>query len=664
MQRSMHRRLVFIDALSAEKAVLTAQNAPLSSPLTVIDMTADFNQNKWLGQELGDTLIYFDDHSRLNGLLAVLGCVKAPHAIILACDCAKLSDYFKKAIFLPQLKTLITAKDKDSIDSQSPSDSRTINDHEMAKARQKLLNTTGICHLIGERGSGKSTLLGQVLADSVQRGERHILLSSPLPAASKNTLSSYHALLDKVDVSRETLIYCPPNELLKKLEKATVVVVDEAASYHRNVLYAVIKHVIETHKKLILSTTVEGYEGTGQGYRLHYLNDLEAIQSGANSDTHSVVNVGMHSATMANSNTISSDEIPSSIGNEYQQPSIVYLEKPKRFSADDPLYRLCQSLYYPDTRLDIADSGFFVLTTAELRERGWTPACFALLRQAHYKTTPNDLARFYSDDAIFAVYIEAGQMIAAIYALVDVLPSDVDIQAIFHGKRRVKNAFTQQALIHAYGEFSDEDKDNRQLFNSRILRISRIAVEKKHRRKNIATKLLAHLQNEAMRQSFSFLSTSFSGSARNMQFWQSQAFIPARIGLYPNKINAEYAILMLKVLNPNSEAISYRCATYFQRHLQFFSSTYFPQYRLLLADSVSRETSSTQQVSRELSSVLTGFRDIHWVLPRLSLFVQSNHGDMIDLASGVFKAEIHNKEKRQKIAQALQPLRNYLSEKK
>lgn len=648
MQCSMHRRLAFIDAPSAEKAVLTAKNTPLLSPLTVIDMTADFNQNKWLGQELGDTLIYFADHSRPNGLLAVLGCVKAPHAIILACDSGKLRDYFKQHIFLPQLKKLISTQASGAIAHKTQADFSAINDCEMQGARQKLLNATGICHLIGERGSGKSTLLGRVLADFSQRGERHILLSSPLPAASKNTLSSYYAALEKTDVSRETLRYCSPNELVKNLEKATIVVIDEAASYPRNLLQAVIKHVTETHKKFILSTTIEGYEGTGQSYRLHYLNHLESYPSRSG----------------VNSSAISNSETAFIKGDKKHQSFSVYLNNPKRFSSDDPLYQCCQSLYYPDTHLDTSCSGIFVLTTAELRRRGWTAACFALLREAHYKTTPNDLARFYSDDAIFAVHIEAGEVIAAIYALVDILPSDVDVQDIFHGKRRVKNAFTQQALINAYGELSDENKGNRQLFYSRILRISRIAAAKNHRRKKIATKLLAKLQSEAINRRFAFLSTSFSGSARNMHFWLAQAFIPARIGLYPNKINAEYAVLMLKALNADGETIQYRCATYFQRHLQYFSSTYLPQHRILLVEDVSRETSTTQQVIRELSSVLDNFRDIHWTLPVISHFIQSNHCDMLDVDLAVFKGEIHNKQNSQQTRQVLQQLQDYLSEKK
>ncbi len=719
MNANNHRRVYVLDADSAEQAL--TQIAQDFSPsevesgepsITVIDMTRDFNQNQWLGQELGDTLIYFGDKSKINGLLAVWGCVKGGQRLFLACQHSRLSDYFKRQILLPRLQALSEAQGnqeaainlvgadpcvcpwsekpmsvlfqyhlnddltqklspakgehmgsplqkksamflelisipKNNLSKQantapvaeqatndliaslskrgkcSPTVVSNAENHQQPagvefNALEKLHRATGIVHLIGERGSGKSTLLGHflqaVLVEPEPAGRENIVLTSPLPAASKNSLK----VIEQSKVSRETLTYCAPANFLKALQSATLGVIDEAATLPKSLLTAAIDHATGHGKKLILSTTIEGYEGTGQSYRLNYLAGSSA-EAGDN---------------------------------------VIRLGSPKRFSADDPLYCLCQSLYRPTTYIAISEGDlccsseivhklstgqaryhYLVLDQRALRERGWTPACFALLREAHYKTTPNDLARFYSDEAIFCLCIEGDELVAAAYGLPEKLPADVDGLSILYGTRRARNALTQQSLIHAYAELVvgktgdnpvdnavSASVDNFALLGSRALRISRIATAASHRRRGLASQLLTQLSTMLSEQGYDFISTSFSGSAVNLAFWQAQQLTPARIGLYPNKANNEYAVLMLKGLNPTAERLAKRCHTLCARHIRYFSTRYLPHYQCLIDNAPALvdnddnlgDKSRAEQLKQNLVSVLEHHRDKDWLLPALT----------------------------------------------
>ncbi len=638
-----HRALSVVNVHNIEQAKQQAQRL-CANTVTLIDTTRDFNQNKWLGQELGDTLIYFNDDSKMNGLLALFGCVKAGCRIILACDESGLNDYFKRVILLPQLKQLSLNNEMLTVGGRH---------HSLACGHSSITpflvpplptfsSATAITHLVGERGSGKSTLLGQWLAQQLTQGKQQLLLSSPLLAASHNTLrvlarsllqdlplaidvecADAQTLLSAIHqvVSRETFDYCLPNALSHRMAEAQIILVDEAATLPKNLLQTLMTHVEAQEKTLLLATTIEGYEGTGQSYRLNYLQ------------TH--LNDGLTHSSVDNNNGDSRNNE----GHKCQQ-SVITLDTPKRFSADDPLYQLCQSLYRPTTAVAVSREtsdvlSIEVLTTQALRQRGWTAACFALLRQAHYKTTPNDLARFYSDEALFVVAIDKQRIVGAVCALPERLPDDISARAIFYGLRRAKNALTQQALLHAYGELSDSslasDKGKVEATGlavpRTILRISRIAVAKSYRRQHLATRLLATLQAHA-RGHYDFLSTSFSGSAVTLRFWQSQHFVPVRIGLYPNKANAEYAVLMLQALTAEGQRLQQRCNILFNRHLRYFSASYLPQFTDLLADEqeeiasmVSRETKDSalsKALNEEIRSVVDYHRDINWALPRLS----------------------------------------------
>lgn len=605
---------------------------------TFIDTSTDYNQNKWLGLELGDTLIYFDEHTGINQLLSVWGCVRGGADLVLAFkepsdNNSASKSYFYQQILLPELVRVVRCNCKHSSDSDivipqkksanQPNKAKVtpliswysvapslriamllsqtrlvpenywrnwslLNGQTITKkifsiyanidnvdlhpaATELLQKALPIVHLIGERGTGKSTLLGGVCGIWLAN-KKPILLCSPSIQSSKNTL----AVIPE-SVSRETLQFVSPSALTKNMQtlvgKETLLIIDEASSCPQNVINRAVQLADSQQQKLILSTTVEGYEGTGQGYRLAYLNNTPY--------------------------------------------PIHTLRQPRRFSADDPLHLLAKHFANPQTnqKAELTE-GISLYLTKQLREKHMVEAVFGLLRSAHYKTTPNDLRRFYDDDAIIITVVKDNRLVAALYAILECLPNDVLFEDIYYGRRRVKTALTQQSLINAYGE--------KQILNKKIIRVNRIAVDDRYRRKKIATQMLSALKQYAKKHTIDAISTSFSTTDTTLRFWHAQQAQAVRVGLYANKWLDSYALLMLIPLTAEMCAITSSLQQHFYRHINFF--VFYPAIINNLKDlSQDHQTTpkiSTDTVINSIKSVVAGHRDIHWALPLVIAYLK------------------------------------------
>lgn len=531
MQQPVSRNLVVMENCSSlseaiEKAV--AEDDCLGKTLTVIDTTADFNQNKWLGQELSHTLIYIDSKTRINGLLAVTGCVKGGSSLFFAFAKDDYGAFFQKYA-IPTLKKIAhEAKVMKKSSQLSPSDKGGAGcvdnvNLEQLKALVDELVEHKVLHLIGERGTGKSSLLGRyihgVCNDGSVCGHPHVVLVSPSRQSSVNTLKQLS------NVSRETFVFLPPaNVDNSALANATHVVVDEAASINR----AVLNHIREQASGvLVFATTTDGYEGTGQSYRLSMMKDDDVL---------------------------------------------LRLDEPKRFCADDGLYQWGRQLCRPSLLLQTpvaADNQPTVCSIKQAYGNHWIIPAFALLQSAHYRTTPNDLANLYDNDGFLAVNVQSNKMIGAAHALPEAIEGldDELITQIFYGRRRLKNAMTQQALIHAYGM--------REIADKKVLRISRIAVAEDNRQQGCGTSLVKALEDYAMAHQFDFLSTSFSCQADTLAFWLSQGFVPVRIGINKNKWHDSFSVLMLKPLHEESKSITPILQHKFAQHLFYYLPVYY-----------------------------------------------------------------------------------------
>lgn len=73
----------------------------------------------------------------------------------------------------------------------------------------------------------------------------------------------------------ETLRFMAPDALLASKEKAAWLIVDEAAAIPAPLL----RQLVSRFPRTLLTTTVQGYEGTGRGFLLKFCASLPHLQS-------------------------------------------------------------------------------------------------------------------------------------------------------------------------------------------------------------------------------------------------------------------------------------------------------------------------------------------------------------------------------------------------
>ncbi|PID66210.1 MAG: hypothetical protein CR975_04065 [Gammaproteobacteria bacterium] len=586
MTNSRFVHCIETDHLAEAKVNITA--ACHLSCLTVIDTTTDFNQNKWLGQELDHTLIYIHSNSKINGILAVCGCVRGGCHLFFVFKRERYSPFYRD-FFIPRLKQISEKQQSLPCPCQkNKAISSTINLASLINQVKKTVKTGQATHIIGARGTGKSTLLGQYMREICQTENSYVVL------LSRSRLSASNALKYLDNVSRETFRFITPSSPdLSILEVATHIVIDEAATINRSLLNKI--YAFNHQAIILLATTTDGYEGTGQSYRLSYLKNNDKV---------------------------------------------IHLTEPKRFSANDPLYLLSQKLCQPnrnDNRSSLAE-GVALFSAKELQEKGGIFPVFSLLQRAHYRTTPNDFANFYDNNGLFIAATQDKQIIGATYVLEESLPQNGKdlalIEGIINGRRRVKNAMTQQALIHAYGYNGHTDNLDDDIATTvadkKILRISRIAVSEGQRRQGVATAMLEHLSEYAQQHRIDFISTSFSGRPDTLQFWLSQGFTLVRIGIGQNKWHYRFALLMLKSLSPGQQQMIRQLQQAFIRHFNYYRVAYWQQDKAISA-AIEQSTDwsitpsscvAKQTILKAIDSVLLHYRDIHWVLPVINTWAR------------------------------------------
>ncbi len=154
--------------------------------------------------------------------------------------------------------------------------------------------------------------------------------------------------------------------------------------------------------------------------------------------------------------------------------------------------------------------------------------------------------------------------------------------------------------------------------HKKILRISRICVVEDKRCQGIATQMINALRKEAAWQ-YDALSISFSVNPITLAFWQAQQGQAVRVGIYRNKWQGAYALLMLIPLNDTMQVITHDLHKHFNRHINYHR--FYPTIiRRLASDDGKPAAVDENTAASNLDSVLQGHRDIHWALPFLSAY--------------------------------------------
>ncbi|MGT9575782.1 tRNA cytosine(34) acetyltransferase TmcA, partial [Escherichia coli] len=279
--------------------------------------------------------------------------------------------------------------------------------------QQLLTMPPGVAAVTAARGRGKSALAGQLIS----RIAGSAIVTAPAKAAT-DVLAQF---------AGEKFRFIAPDALLASDEQADWLVVDEAAAIPAPLLHQLVSRFPRT----LLTTTVQGYEGTGRGFLLKFCARFPHLHR-------------------------------------------FELQQPIRWAQGCPLEKMVsEALVFDDENFTHTPQGNIVISAFEQtlwRSEPETPLkVYQLLSGAHYRTSPLDLRRMMDAPGQYFLQAAGENEIAGALWLVDEGGLSQQLsQAVWAGFRRPRGNLVAQSLA-AHGS-------NPLAATLRGRRVSRIAV--------------------------------------------------------------------------------------------------------------------------------------------------------------------------------------------
>ncbi|PWW09446.1 tRNA(Met)-cytidine N(4)-acetyltransferase [Mangrovibacter plantisponsor] len=376
-----------------------------------------------------------------------------------------------------------------------------------AAIRDELLAmASGIAVVTAGRGRGKSALAGML----IRAWQGTVLVTAPARVATDVMAEHAH----------KPLAFIAPDGLLEQMHSgktphADWLVVDEAAAIPLPQLAA----MIEGFSRVLLISTVQGYEGTGQGFILKLCSQLPASRR-------------------------------------------YVLNTPVRWAPDCPLELFVSSLLLfdesgtgttPVSGEMLPAPVFGTVLPSELTD------VYRLLSSAHYRTSPLDLRRLLDAPGQHVVAAKiGGKPIAAAWLVTEGGLTQKLSEAVWAGFRRPRGNLVAQSLA-AHGGSP----------RAAMLtgwRVSRIAVYPGAQRKGVGQALIAEVKRQAP-AGCDYLSVSFGYTQALWRFWERCGFRLVRMGTSLEASSGCYTAMALLPLTQEGEALAANEARHLSRNL-------------------------------------------------------------------------------------------------
>lgn len=359
---------------------------------------------------------------------------------------------------------------------------------------QLLQAPPGIYALTAPRGRGKSALAGRLAAHWPGR----CLVTAPGRVAT-DVLAEF---------AGEHFQFVAPDRLLAEAGLHTPgidwLLIDEAAAIPAPLL----QRLVALCPRVLLTTTVQGYEGTGRGFMLKFCAALPGV-------TH------------------------------YR------LEMPLRWAANDPLEQIVAGVLLFDDAVALPQQDALRYASPEQDDWRQQPARMAavyqLLTSAHYRTSPLDLRRMMDAPGMhFLVAMQQESVQGAVW-LVDEGGLSAELAAaVWAGTRRPRGNLVAQSLAAHAGSLLAPQLRSR--------RISRIAVSPLLRGQGVGQQMVAHALEQM--HGLDFLSVSFGFTLPLWRFWQRCGFQLVRIGSQREASSGCYTGMALLPLSPAGQQLT------------------------------------------------------------------------------------------------------------
>ncbi|WP_086953463.1 tRNA(Met) cytidine acetyltransferase TmcA [Xenorhabdus innexi] len=390
---------------------------------------------------------------------------------------------------------------------------------------QLLQVSQGVWVITAPRGRGKSALAGML----ARQWQGVCWLCAPAKITTeviRRYAESFSNGIEDTDADTQQIPFWSVDNLLKFIRQkksrsqsstdqqpisADWLLVDEAAAIPTPQLAELIQHF----PRVLLTTTVQGYEGTGRGFLLKFCAALPDCQ-------------------------------------------IKELKTPMRWSENDPLENwLDNALLFDDSNLFLPslpapkienNLSFQTINQSEwLRQPQLLRQFYGLLASAHYRTSPLDLRRLLDGNGMtFLAALSCSEndnshLIGALWMVNEGGLSPVLAHEIWAGRRRPRGNLVAQSLA-AHGGFP-------QAATMRSQRVSRIAVQAQYRRLGVAQRLIAQQCQAARSQNLDFISVSFGYTAELWSLWQKCGFQLVRMGTHLEASSGCYAAMAILPLS-------------------------------------------------------------------------------------------------------------------
>ncbi|KAJ6907990.1 hypothetical protein NC651_018431 [Populus alba x Populus x berolinensis] len=474
--------------------------------------------------------------------------------------------------------------------------------------------------LLAARGRGKSAALGLAVAGAIAAGYSNIFITAPSPENLKTLFEfickGFDALEYKEHIDydvvksanpefkkatvrlnifkqhRQTIQYLQPHEH-EKLSQVELLVIDEAAAIPLPVVRSLLGPYL-----VFLSSTVNGYEGTGRSLSLKLLQQLEEQSQ------------------------ISSKNVEGSLSGRLFRK--IELSESIRYASRDPIESWLNALLCLDvansipsiSRLPLPsecdlyyvnrDTLFSYHKDSEL----FLQRMMALYVASHYKNSPNDL-QLMADAPAHHLFVMLGPVDESKNQLPDILcviqvclegqisrksaiqslseghqPSGDQIPwkfceqfrdtvfPSFSGARIVRIATHPSAMRLGYGSAAVElltryfegkitpisEVDDENDVEIPRVRVTEAAEKVSLLEENIKPRtdlphLLVHL-HERKPEKLHYLGVSFGLTLDLLRFWKRRKFAPFYIGQIPNTVTGEHSCMVLKPLNSDDSEVS------------------------------------------------------------------------------------------------------------
>ena len=434
---------------------------------------------------------------------------------------------------------------------------------QMAEAEEPILIITA------KRGRGKSALVGLFAKQQVAQNQP-VILTAP----NKSAVNIFN------EFSGADITFMPPDELSQNLSETPQqfadhwLFVDEAAMIPLDILFRLTK----AFKRVVLTTTIHSYEGTGRGFLLKFMAKTDRT---------------------------------------FRH---VELFTPLRWQADDKLEAFIDDLLLcdcedrlPQPPYDSVLAEQIQISHCERIPHDQIASVYGLLTLAHYRTSPLDLRRLLdAPQQQFYLAQARDSLLGCVWAVPEGgLADKTLIRQIRCGERRPRGNLVAQMLCFQAGL--------EEACELRSLRISRIAVQPNWQQHGLGQRLIAQMKQQIKQQgAVDFLSVSFGYTPELLAFWQKCGFILMHFSESKEASSGCYSVVALCPLSEEGRVFVQRAEKQFQRNLPL-------SFHPLATQFTRTEIDWTQDSSdwRSLTDFADFFLPLSSVLPSIRRLIKS-----------------------------------------